>query len=135
VAASGLTNLEAAARELVAQVLGGLNPLHDRLVEATGVARGLLDGNAAAAVVGSAASLKRFGQHRYGALRELEPLMSVVLQLNGVRDWLELAPPTPGRTGLTRRSCCLYYRTPKGGVCGDCPVRDTTQIHPRTRVR
>lgn len=23
---------------------------------------------------------------------------------------------------FVRRSCCLYYRTPAGGLCGDCPL-------------
>jgi ferric iron reductase protein FhuF len=22
--------------------------------------------------------------------------------------------------GFRRRSCCLYYRVPGGGICGDC---------------
>ena len=25
--------------------------------------------------------------------------------------------------GFIRRSCCLYYRTPGGGLCGDCPLK------------
>lgn len=27
-----------------------------------------------------------------------------------------------GRAEFVRRSCCLYYRVPGGGLCGDCPL-------------
>jgi iron complex transport system ATP-binding protein len=30
---------------------------------------------------------------------------------------------TGGDPGFVRRSCCLYYRTASGGLCGDCPLR------------
>jgi iron complex transport system ATP-binding protein len=34
------------------------------------------------------------------------------------------APDTlnAGGPGFVRRSCCLYYRTQDGGLCGDCPL-------------
>jgi hypothetical protein len=32
------------------------------------------------------------------------------------------APPDVGWT-FQRRSCCLYYRVPVGGICGDCVLR------------
>jgi iron complex transport system ATP-binding protein len=28
---------------------------------------------------------------------------------------------------FVRRSCCLYYRVPGGGTCGDCPIGDRSQ--------
>src|SRR2546423_754961 len=28
-----------------------------------------------------------------------------------------------GRLTFRRRSCCLFYRLPGGGTCGDCPLR------------
>ena len=32
------------------------------------------------------------------------------------------------RTGsFVRRTCCLYYRLPGGGYCGDCPLPHTTK--------
>jgi ferric iron reductase protein FhuF len=27
-----------------------------------------------------------------------------------------------GDLGFRRRSCCLFYRLPGGGTCGDCPL-------------
>lgn len=68
------------------------------------VAPGLLWGNTAAAlkgacrVVGDAAA-----PHVDAALDDI--------RLIGTYD----------RASGRRRSCCLYYRTPGGGVCGDCP--------------
>ncbi|MBM7459579.1 (2Fe-2S)-binding protein [Rhodococcus coprophilus] len=32
-----------------------------------------------------------------------------------------------------RRSCCLFYRTPGGGVCGDCPFPSPPADAPRHR--
>lgn len=36
----------------------------------------------------------------------------------------ELLPPRPPDRGWTfrRRSCCLFYRVPGGGLCGDCAL-------------
>jgi iron complex transport system ATP-binding protein len=34
-------------------------------------------------------------------------------------------------TGYRRTSCCLYYRTPHGGLCGDCAL---TRVPERERV-
>jgi ferric iron reductase protein FhuF len=35
------------------------------------------------------------------------------------------APEPPDVTWtFRRRSCCLYYRVPGGGVCGDCVLHD-----------
>jgi iron complex transport system ATP-binding protein len=34
--------------------------------------------------------------------------------------------------GYRRKSCCLYYRVPGGGLCGDCVL--TTQPHERGKV-
>jgi iron complex transport system ATP-binding protein len=34
--------------------------------------------------------------------------------------------------GYRRTSCCLYYRVPGGGLCGDCVL--TTQPHERGKV-
>jgi FhuF 2Fe-2S C-terminal domain len=38
----------------------------------------------------------------------------------------QLLPPEPPdlRWTFRRRSCCLYYRVPGGGICGDCVLQD-----------
>ena len=36
-----------------------------------------------------------------------------------------LPPQPPDRDwSFRRRSCCLYYRVPGGGLCGDCVLLD-----------
>jgi iron complex transport system ATP-binding protein len=32
-------------------------------------------------------------------------------------------------TGYRRNSCCLYYRTPRGGLCGDCALDRAPERH------
>ncbi|MFK4144838.1 (2Fe-2S)-binding protein [Streptomyces sp. NPDC004065] len=39
-------------------------------------------------------------------------------------------PGTPG-TVFRRRSCCLYYRVPGGGICGDCCFTRAPRSSPR----
>ncbi|WP_435278075.1 (2Fe-2S)-binding protein [Rhodococcus yananensis] len=68
------------------------------------VAPGLLWGNTAAALVGAGRVVGARADATVAALLE-HPLL---------RDAFD------ARTGR-RRSCCLFYRTPAGGVCGDCP--------------
>ncbi len=34
-----------------------------------------------------------------------------------------LTEPVPGRPSFTRAACCLYYRIPGSGKCGDCALR------------
>ncbi|WP_199808608.1 (2Fe-2S)-binding protein, partial [Streptomyces sp. NRRL S-146] len=34
-------------------------------------------------------------------------------------------------TAFRRRSCCLYYRVPGGGVCGDCCFTRPPRSSPR----
>lgn len=87
--------------------------VHDRY----GVATGLLWGNAASALAGAARELDRWARRhgrtdtagRAGALTAgllAHPLLAGTGTLTG--------------TAFRRRSCCLYYRVPGAGVCGDC---------------
>ncbi|GAA1193677.1 hypothetical protein F4556_005452 [Kitasatospora gansuensis] len=78
-----------------------LTPLAAGIRAVTPVAEGLLRGNAASALAGAVRVL--------GAGRELAA---------------ELLDRPPLRGALTatgrRTSCCLYYRAPGAGLCGDC---------------
>lgn len=67
------------------------------------VAPGLLWGNTASALIGAGRVL--------GAATT--PLVTTLLRDRRLRTAID---PVTGR----RRSCCLFYRTPRGGVCGDC---------------
>jgi hypothetical protein len=96
---------------------GHLEPLAAALRARYGVAAGLLWGNAGSALAATARELSRWARAhgrtdiaaRTRALTgELfaHPLLSAA----GVRTG----------TAFRRRSCCLYYRVPGGGLCGDC---------------
>ncbi|GAA2746389.1 (2Fe-2S)-binding protein [Kitasatospora cinereorecta] len=85
------------AAELRRTVLdANLAPLAAAVRAVTPVSARLLDGNAASALAGTARMLGR----------SAEPLARELL----------------GRSPLhfRRTSCCLYYRVPGGGLCGDC---------------
>lgn len=45
-------------------------------------------------------------------------LLTALLRTGPLTGTAELAGS--GRPGLVRRSCCLFYRVPGGGLCGDC---------------
>lgn len=90
----------------------------------TGIGRispGLLRGNTGAALAGAARALggARRG-HRAGA-------EEVVRVLTGRRTLAGTGSHTGvDRAGLAvfrRTTCCLYYRLPGGGLCGDCALR------------
>ncbi|MGW3646087.1 (2Fe-2S)-binding protein [Streptomyces sp. NPDC000878] len=97
-------------------VRGHLEPLTAALHARYGVAEGLLWGNAGSALAGAARELDRWargtdpaaGAHARSLAAELftHPRLAPTGTLTG--------------TAFRRRSCCLYYRVPGGGVCGDC---------------
>ena len=86
-----------------------LEPLAEALRRAVPMSGRVLWGNAASALRGAAEAL--------GAARLLDrgpaaALAGSVGSRGRMRDTLD----AEGR----RRSCCLYYRVPGGGICGDC---------------
>jgi hypothetical protein len=87
---------------------GHLEPLAAVLRAEYRLAGGLLRGNAGSALAGAARQLG----HRTDLAARARDLAAGLLAhplLAGTLD-------STGR----RRSCCLYYRLPGGGVCGDC---------------
>ncbi|MER6067138.1 (2Fe-2S)-binding protein [Streptomyces sp. NPDC001792] len=106
------------AAGLAAAVLHGhLEPLAEALSAGHGVAPGLLWGNAGSALAGAARELDRWARAHgrtepAGRARALtdELFAHPLLRATGTRTG----------TAFRRRSCCLYYRVPGGGVCGDC---------------
>lgn len=99
-------------------VRGHLEPLNAALHARYGVAEGLLWGNAGSALAGAARELDRWargagtdaGAHAHALAAQLftHPRLTPTGTLT-----------VPGGA-FRRRSCCLYYRVPGGGVCGDC---------------
>ncbi|MFE4696298.1 (2Fe-2S)-binding protein [Streptomyces sp. NPDC056738] len=94
---------------------GLLVPLSAALRSRHRVAPALLWGNAGSALAGTVRQLDRWalahGRPDVGErARALAGPLFAHPDLSGTLD--------PGT--LRRRSCCLYYRVPGGGVCGDC---------------
>ncbi|UQX04305.1 (2Fe-2S)-binding protein [Streptomyces sp. RerS4] len=107
------------AEALGASVLGNLAVLETRLGAGYGVSPRVLRGNAASAVVGALrVLLDRFPAER--AVTLAADLLSEGGPLAGTGTFVH-------EEGLgvafVRRSCCLYYRVPGGGFCGDCVLR------------
>ncbi|MYS14005.1 (2Fe-2S)-binding protein [Streptomyces sp. SID4982] len=94
-----------------------LQPLGEALTLRYGVAPGLLWGNAASALTGAARQLAGWARAngRTDVADRATALTDALFQHPLLRD-------TGARSGTAfrRRSCCLYYRVPGGGVCGDC---------------
>lgn len=88
---------------------GHLEPLTAALHAEYRLATGLLWGNAASALAGAARQLGRRTEVSARARGLAADLLAHPL----------LAGTLDGSTSR-RRSCCLYYRLPDGGVCGDC---------------
>ncbi|MFE1250997.1 (2Fe-2S)-binding protein [Streptomyces sp. NPDC058735] len=96
---------------------GHLLPLEKALRVHHRVAPGLLRGNAASALAGAGRELDRWARRngRAGLAARASSLTAGLL----AHPLLDGAGTLTG-TAFRRRSCCLYYRVPGGGVCGDC---------------
>jgi FhuF 2Fe-2S C-terminal domain/Ferric iron reductase FhuF-like transporter len=79
----------------------------------------VLWGNVASALAGAAGMLAAAFPGRAEAAGRLA---AEVLARGPLRGTGELVRPDPAqpRRFLVRRSCCLFYRVPEGGTCGDC---------------
>ncbi|MEV4228357.1 (2Fe-2S)-binding protein [Streptomyces bobili] len=106
------------AETLAATVLHGhLEPLAAALSARHRLAPGLLRGNAASALAGAARQLDAWARAHD---RPDAAARSRVLTAQLLAHPLLAGTGTLTGTAFRRRSCCLYYRVPGGGVCGDC---------------
>lgn len=80
------------------------------------LAPGLLRGNAASALAGSA---KLLLQARPAVREPLTRLVTGLLDTGDLRGTGRFTGPD---LAFRRNSCCLYYRVPGGGLCGDCSL-------------
>ncbi|CAM5667736.1 (2Fe-2S)-binding protein OS=Streptomyces tendae OX=1932 GN=GUR47_03670 PE=4 SV=1 [Streptomyces tendae] len=94
-----------------------LAPLTEAVHTRYGVARGLLRGNAASALTGAGRELDRWARC-HGRTDTAARARSLTAEL--LAHPLLAGTGTLTGTSFRRRSCCLYYRVPGGGVCGDC---------------
>ncbi|EFC84989.1 (2Fe-2S)-binding protein [Parafrankia sp. EUN1f] len=146
-------HLEAA--DLIHEVIveRNLRPYFAAVRAETGLALGLLWGNAASALVGATGMLIRFLRIEpsstttvAAAQSQAQAMVSAAgpasapapVTAEGVGRLtarLLATPPLAGTTvhsltldgqlvvpSVVRRSCCLFYRVPGGGTCGDCPL-------------
>ncbi|OUD03032.1 (2Fe-2S)-binding protein [Streptomyces swartbergensis] len=107
---------------------GHLQPLSAALRAHHRLAPGLLRGNAASALAGAARELDRWAR-RHGRTDTAARARSLAAEL--LAHPLLAGSGTLTGTAFRRRSCCLYYRVPGGGLCGDCcftrPPRSSPQ--------
>lgn len=107
---------------------GHLEPLAAALRSRHRPAPGLLRGNAASALAGAAREVDRWGR-RHGRADVAARAVSLAAEL--LAHPLLAGTGTLTGTSFRRRSCCLYYRVPGGGVCGDCCLVRPPRSSPR----
>ena len=80
----------------------------------------VLWGNVASALGGAAGMIGGAGPE--AAAERAAMIVQAALRRAPLRGTATLERPDPGRARwfLVRRNCCLYYRLPGGGTCGDC---------------
>ncbi len=93
---------------------GYLRPLVDAVRARVAVSAQVLWGNAASSIASAALVIER---QRPGA--RAVAVAQGVLAAGPLAGTGAFATPRAFR----RRSCCLYYRVPDGGLCGDCVLR------------
>ncbi|GAA3515659.1 ferric iron reductase protein FhuF [Streptosporangium album] len=98
---------------------GLLEPLALAVQEVTKIAPRLLWGNAASALAGT---LPAIACERPDIVPRAASLIRELLALGVLEGTGDLAEAAPGHHSFVRRSCCLYYRLPGGGMCGDCAL-------------
>ncbi|MFE4621079.1 (2Fe-2S)-binding protein [Streptomyces sp. NPDC056747] len=92
-----------------------LVPLHAALRRDGRISPRLLWGNAGSALAGALRELTRWARAR----DRPEVAERAAALVSGLLDQPDLAGTVRGPR-LRRASCCLYYRCPGGGLCGDC---------------
>ncbi|MEU5778110.1 IucA/IucC family C-terminal-domain containing protein [Streptomyces venezuelae] len=96
---------------------GHLEPLSAALRARYRISAGLLWGNAGSALAGAARELHGWAR-RSGRPEVGERALALADDLFDHPDLRGTG--TLRGTAFRRRSCCLYYRCPSGGLCGDC---------------
>ncbi|MGP9017197.1 (2Fe-2S)-binding protein [Streptomyces sp. BR1] len=97
---------------------GHLVPLADAFRRDTPLSYGLLWGNAGSALAGAVRELHGWAR-RNGRPEAARRALELGAELFAHPDLAGTGTLLPG-PALRRRSCCLYYRVPGGGLCGDC---------------
>ncbi|MEV5505639.1 (2Fe-2S)-binding protein [Streptomyces orinoci] len=121
------------AEEITATVLDGTLPrLHTAFRAEVPISSRLLWGNAGSALAGAARVLHGWcaGQGRTADAARTLALTRSLLARPPLRGTGTLGPAGE----FTRRTCCLYYRVPAGGKCGDCVLRHPPAQRPTAAI-
>ncbi len=110
------TGEDLAARLLTGILDAHLAPLAAALRVLGPVSENLLRGNAATALLGAGRAFDRHHGAGPGPGWQLGRSLCADERLTGAVRFDETG------TGYRRTGCCLYYRTPGGGLCGDCAL-------------
>ncbi|MGW1273434.1 (2Fe-2S)-binding protein [Streptomyces sp. NPDC002491] len=128
--AAGVADSVAGVAESVAETVleDHLEPLSAALRARCPVAPGLLRGNAASALAATARLLAGWADEhgRPGVAARTRDLTAALLAHPLLTDAGTLSDGV-----FRRRSCCLYYRVPGAGVCGDCCFTRSPRSSPR----
>ena len=100
-------------------IQGILSPLAGTAAASVRLSRQVLWGNVASALAGAAGVLAGRYPARAEAAGRLTAAVLATGPLAGAGDLVQPDPQQPRRF-LVRRNCCLFYRVPGGGLCGDC---------------
>lgn len=103
-------------------------PLADAVQYEFRLSRQVVWGNVASALAGAAAMISAV---RPAAIEQTSPLLERLLgmgQLAGAG--MSLPGTSAAGPRFRRNNCCLYYRIPGGGMCGDCVLRVTPDAPP-----
>ncbi|MEU3859485.1 (2Fe-2S)-binding protein [Streptomyces sp. NPDC028722] len=126
---TGVRTLPGDADAVAAAVLDAhLEPLGAALRARYGVAAGLLRGNAGSALAATARELARWAR-AHGRTDAVERARALTGEL--FTHPLLRATGARAGTAFRRHSCCLYYRVPGGGLCGDCCLTRLPRSSPR----
>ena len=99
-------------------VVEAMAPVVDAVRRESGVAAGLLWGNAVSSMAGGLRTMARSGTATVEDCLAVGAELFAEPPLLGAGEFV----PFPGEVVFRRRSCCLYYRLDGGGTCGDCPL-------------
>ncbi|MEB3033292.1 ATP-binding cassette domain-containing protein [[Mycobacterium] nativiensis] len=103
---------------------GHLTPLTAAVRRLGPISERLLHGNAASAVLGAARALSR---HR-GEQLATAPGWDLARTLCADERLTDTICFNDVGTDYRRNSCCLFYRTPGAGLCGDCALTHQPQV-------
>ncbi len=95
-----------------------MTPVVDAVRRESGVAVGLLWGNAASSMAGGLRTMARTGTASARECLEKGAELFADGPLRRAGQFLDF----PDEVAFLRSSCCLYYRLDGGGTCGDCPL-------------